>query len=176
MLRRKFSALLLAAVIGVTSLGLTSCSSKNTVANLQAVVAGAQDVVNAMSASDPGLAKAQKFLDDARALLTAYQAAVATNPAGCSNLATTAGNIVSAFQSVILPLLGVNPLLAAAVAGIDVALRLVASHFNSCITAVLVPTTKGATARKVLGESNVGALKTAQTTFTNYLNSPPVQK
>lgn len=176
MFNRKLATCLLALTILITPLAFTGCSGKDTLANLQAVEAGAQDVVSGMSAADPRFAKAQKFLDDAKAFLAAYQAASANDPTDCTNLATKAAEIVSTFQSIILPLLAVSPLLAAAVAGIDVALRLVASHFNTCVTKALAPTVKGATARRILGSSNVGALKGAQTTLADYLSSPAVSR
>jgi hypothetical protein len=168
MVKKRLTAFLLAAVIITLPLTM-ACNGAKTLANLQAVVSGAKDVLAGMSAVDPNFAKVQKFVDDAQALLTAYQNAASTT--GCVDLASIAADVVGAFQSVILPLLVVNPIIAAAIAGIDVALRLVIANFHTCVAAALSARTAG-----TLGAAGVDKLGDADAVFRKYLASPKIKK
>ncbi len=149
---------------------LADCGNASVVNNLQAVVSGARDVVAALAANDPNLAGAQKFVTDAQALLDAYKAAVAADPNACVDVASLAANLVSAFQSAILPLLHVSPIVAAAIAGIDVALRLVVANLHTCITKM------GSKASRVLTSAAMSKTMDADKVFKEYLASPKVKK
>jgi hypothetical protein len=170
-IHRILTAFALTAAI-VFSLVTIGCGASSVIKNLQAVVSGANDVLRTMSATDPSFAKAKKFAEDAQALLDAYTAAQTTGE--CMNVATVAGHLVTAFQSVILPILSINPLLAAAVAGIDVALRIVAANFHTCIvkaaTAISVTTSKASKTRSKT--SNL--MSTTDQVLVDYLASPKV--
>jgi hypothetical protein len=169
LIHRILTAFALTAAI-IFSMVTVGCGAKTVIANLRAVVSGSNDVLGKMNAKDPSFAKVKKFAEDAQALLDAY---VAAQTAGeCINIATVASHLVSAFQDVILPLLAINPLLAAAVAGIDVALRLVAANFHSCI-ANAPPLSISQTASAAMSEDLV---RTADQVLVDYLASPRVKK
>lgn len=165
-------SLLLSLTIMAGVIPIAGCNNASVVSNLQAVVSGSRDVVAAMSASDPRFEKAQKFVTDAQALLDAYKAAVASDPSGCVDVATLAADVVNAFQSAILPLLNVSPTIAAAIAGIDVALRLVVANLHTCI----VKTAGGKVSKSVMKAESVSKAQAADGVFTLYLASPKIVK
>jgi hypothetical protein len=169
-IHRILTAFALTAAI-TFSLVTFGCGAQSVINNLRAIVSGANDVLSTMSVKDPNFAKAKKFAEDSQALLDAYVAA--QTPGECANVAIVAAHLVSAFQSVILPILAINPLLAAAIAGIDVALRLVAANFHACV--VKAPAKVLAASDAVSG-AVLDEARSADQILVDYLASPKVKK
>jgi len=167
---RIITAFLLCAAIVFASVTMSGCNGKNVLNNTQAVVSGGHDVLNAMSATDPSFAKVQKFVNDAQAMLDAYKNA--RTPGECANVVVIAGDVVSAFQSAILPLITVSPALAAMIAGIDVALRVVAANIHACVQSQAAKAAKASKAAAAVASDALNA----DGILSGYLTSPSVKR
>jgi hypothetical protein len=172
----KFRRSALAIVLAALVMPFTGCSTKSVLDSSAEIVKDAHSVFDAIQAQDPGsplLAKAEQFLKDADAFLAAYKGSA--SPDSDQSVALLAANLVSAFRAAILPLIAVSPEVAAAVIGIDVALRIIASRFHKTAAAALAENSENtARARAMRAAAPDLAVRIAaiDKVFTDYLALP----
>jgi hypothetical protein len=153
----------------------TGCSNASIVNNIQAAVNGAGDVVKAMKSADPNdkrIAAVEKWVTDGQAFLNAYQSA----PGACADLVTRAASLVSAFTAAILPLMSVNPFIAAAIVGIDVALRVIAANFHTCVQKAVSAVAKLPGKMRPSVAADVDSVSSSDAVLVNYLATPKLKK
>jgi hypothetical protein len=157
----------------------TGCSAPQIENNMSAGLQGARDVVTAMvkiDPNDPRIAGVRKWIDTGQAFLDAFKAA----PGACADLASRAASLVDAFTVAILPLISVSPIVAAAIVGIDVALRVIAANFHTCIqkaTAAVAATAKlPGKMRPAIAAGDTDTISAADAVFKAYLATPKQKK
>ena len=128
MIRRSITLTLLLCF----ALSFTACGEQQIIDNAQAVVDGAQSVVTVMSLKDPGstqFQKAKDFVTQAQKFLDAYKNLKSPD----ANIALELADLISAFEVSIQPLISLGPVEAASIAGVNVALRVIAAHVHKKI-------------------------------------------